>query len=70
MKEIVRIIRRDFDTLENQTSDAITETCLATFIEENGLTASGHATNWFKAQEPVKLYLAWITIYHRRRTSK
>jgi hypothetical protein len=59
MKEIVRIIRRDFDVLGNDRGNTITEQCIATFIEENGVTAHRLAKDWLQIQEPIKLYLAW-----------
>ena len=59
MTEVVRIIKRTFDTLENRAGNAITDECVGTFIEGAGLSAHGNAAKWLAQQPPSGLYLAW-----------
>ena len=59
MTEIVRVIRRDFDSLENRSADAVSDVCVGTFIGNAKLTAQGVAKEWLSEQPPVRLYLGW-----------
>ena len=59
MTEVVRIIERTFDTMENRLGNAISDVCVGTFVDGGGLTAHGRAAKWLAAQPPVGLYLAW-----------
>ena len=57
--EIVRIIKRTFDTQENDCNSAITDACVGTFVECDGLSAHANAAKWMSSQPPISLYLAW-----------
>jgi hypothetical protein len=57
MKEIITLIRVDFDSLENR--DPIRETKLGTFVGGDGLTADGKIAEFFRNMEPEKRYLGW-----------
>ena len=57
--EISRLIRIDFDTMENHAGAAISSKCLGTFAAGDGITAHGKLGNWLAAQPPVKMYAGW-----------
>ncbi len=58
MSDIKRLVRIDFDNLENR--NPITTRVLGVFVgDEHGLTAHGKASDWFNKQEPVHLYLGY-----------
>ena len=57
--EIVRLIMRTFDTMENRHAESIHDQCLGTFVAEDGLSAHGVASEWLEQHPPIKVYLAW-----------
>ena len=59
MQENVRVIKTDFDALENRLSNAISEKHLKTFTAGDGLTSHGKAKKYIESLEPVKLYVGW-----------
>ena len=52
---VLRLIRIDFDNLENRNSRK--EQTLGVFLEGGLNTAQGNASEWLSAQEPTDLYL-------------
>ncbi len=59
MTSVTRLIRIDFDNLENSGSDAVTENLLATFSDDGEKTAHRKVNEWLANYPPVKLYQGW-----------
>ena len=57
MSEILRLVRIDFDNMENH--DPIEEEILGVFIPSGGLSAWGMAAEWIRTQPPIKMYLGY-----------
>lgn len=58
-KEIITLIKINFDSLENDLGNAITESKLGVFSGTNGLTAHGNVAKFIANMEPEKRYLGW-----------
>ncbi|HBG49463.1 MAG TPA: hypothetical protein DDW90_08190 [Cyanobacteria bacterium UBA9971] len=63
MRTLIRLIRIDFDNLENR--DCIYTKSIGTFVDENiGASASEKVGDFIKNMKPEKLYLGWdMNIY-------
>jgi hypothetical protein len=57
MTEIIRVVRTDFDSMENHSPRS--EKTIATFLPEGPITAYGKAAIWFRSQPPVALYTGY-----------
>lgn len=58
MSEVIRLVRVDFDNLENH--DAIYEKEIAVFGSDSpGKTAHAKVGEWLVENGPFKLYLGW-----------
>jgi hypothetical protein len=54
MIEILRLIKIDFDAMENHSPK--TESCIATFVNEEDNSAKNKLDNYLKSLGPIKLY--------------
>lgn len=71
MSDIIRLVRIDFDNLENRIS--IYETEIGIFLPDQAknLSASGVMSKWLQSQPPVKIYSGWDgEIYPQWRVEK
>lgn len=55
--EIIRLVRIDFDSLEN--TSARYESEIGTFGPTATLTAHGRVARWMEEQEPIKHYVGY-----------
>ena len=55
MPEVIRVVRIDYDNLEN--GYAVTESELGIFGPKDKLTAHGNVFKFFETLEPVKMYV-------------
>ena len=55
--EVIRLVRVDFDNLENR--DGRMENEIGIFGPTDQLSAYGVISDWFKKQPPMKLYVGW-----------
>jgi hypothetical protein len=56
--ELLRLIKIDFDNLENESAAAHCELCLGSFVDESGKTACAKVGELLQTLE-VRLYLGW-----------
>lgn len=64
MTEFVKIIKHDFDTLENHNPHYSKE--LGIFIAGDGLSAYGKASKFIQEMEPVRLYTGYDSCVYPR----
>ena len=55
--DLIRLVRIGFDSLENH--NPVYETEIGIFNSRDGLSSYGRVAEWFRAQEPVKLYTGY-----------
>jgi len=57
--EAIQVFKRDFDSMENNSSDARNDKLLGTFMQKGSLSAHGNAGKYISNLEPMKLSLEW-----------
>lgn len=55
----VRLVREDFDPLENDYSAAYSRTEVGIFVDDSNMTANAKVKGYLGQMDPVKIYLAW-----------
>lgn len=58
-EKAIRLVREDFDSLENDYSAAYSRTEVGIFVDDDKMTANAKVKAHLDWMEPVKVYLAW-----------
>lgn len=54
----IRLVRIDFDSMENRISNAISYTEIGIFVDSD-ITAYAKIKEWFSKQNLIKCYIGW-----------
>lgn len=57
--EVIRLVQVNFDILENQSSNAISEKELGMFVGSVKLSAHGNCNEFIKKMKPIGHFLGW-----------